>query len=127
MCVSTHVFEQRALDISEQIQKKSIYKFVRAESVNGKRIEFQEQQLNGYNASVRRALPLITTILLEDKDGRQYRVEPDPNGLRFAKGKITYEEYKDVQRNENSHGLRLFCITISGYILVGGAVIWYLF
>ncbi|OXS78720.1 hypothetical protein B1B05_09030 [Domibacillus enclensis] len=127
MCVSTHVFEQRALDITEQIQNKSVYKFVRAEFIDGKRVEFQKQQSNGSNAAAGKYSPLITKVFLEDKDGRQYSIEPDPNGLRFAEGKITYEEYKNLQRNENSHGLRLFCITISGYILGGGALIWYLF
>lgn len=129
MCFSTNLFEQRALDITKQIQKKSIYKFVRADFVDGKSFEFQEQHSNGngYTPSVNKDVPLIAKVILEDDDGRQYSVEPHPNGLRFAEGKITYKEYKELQRNENIRGFRLFFVTISGYVLGGGALIWYLF
>lgn len=129
MCFSHNTFEKRALEITEQIQKKPIYKLVRADFVGGKSFEFYEQNSirNGCNHTFGKDVPLITEVILEDNDGRYYSVEPNPNGLRFAEGKITYKEYEKVQRKENMQGLGLLSISISIYLLVGGTLISYLY
>lgn len=129
MCFSHNTFEQRALEMTEQIQKKSIYKLVRADFIGGKSLEFHEESTirNGFNHTFSKDIPLITEVILEDSDGRHYSVEPNPNGLRFAEGKITCKEYEKLQRKENMQGLGLLSMSISVCLLVGGILITYLY
>ncbi|WP_050182595.1 hypothetical protein [Domibacillus robiginosus] len=129
MCFSNNVFEQQALEMAEQIQKKSIYKFVGANFLGSRRLEFHEQSsnVNDYKDTLGNGTALITEVILEDSDGNQYSIEPNPNGLRFAKGEITYKEYENLEINGNKQGLRLVFITTSIYLLIGGTFIWYLY
>ena len=73
MCVSNHFIEQEAYDFSGKIQKQSLYKFVRT--------ELAENHFNGQHGG---EFPLISKVVLEDKDGKLYYVTPSPNGLKFA-------------------------------------------
>ncbi|MEM1506118.1 hypothetical protein RG959_22255 [Domibacillus sp. 8LH] len=129
MCFSNNAIEQRALEMTEQIQKKSIYKLVRTGFIGGEILELHEQSSirNGFNHTFGKDVPLITEVILEGSDGRHYNIEPNHNGLRFAEGEITYKEYEKLQRKENMQGLGLLSITISIYLLVGGTLISYLY
>lgn len=112
MCFSSNAIEQEAIKVTEQIKKKTIYKFVKADFING---HAHEDDLN-----------LISRITLEDHSGKKYCIEPNPNGLRFAEGTITFHEYKELERNEKKQGTRLLLLTITVYLASGGAFIWYL-
>ncbi|WP_264738018.1 hypothetical protein [Cytobacillus firmus] len=46
------------------------------------------------------AFPLITKVMLQDANGNHYSVSPDEAGLQFAKGEVTYKEYKRLQAKE---------------------------
>lgn len=66
---------------------------------------------------------LITKVILKDTKGKSYIVSPDFNGLKFAKGEITYKEYKRIEKGENIKVISFFSILsvltmITMYILV---------
>lgn len=100
MCVSNNFIEQQAYEYSEKIRKNSLYKFVRTDS------------LDENNGTTRDGLALITKVILEDKDGNLYHVDPNPNGLRFAKKEITYREYKKLQNKETRNAFLTFFVII---------------
>lgn len=83
MCVSNHAFEFQAYKLSEQIIKHTIYQPVKV-------VYFGEKEAGVHQIN---AIELITKIILQDNEGHVYEVEPSENGLRFAKGEITYQEY----------------------------------
>lgn len=96
MCGSTDFIEQQAYDMYEKIRSLSIYNFVTVEYSTGSGPDRNSTKMN-----------LITKVILQDKDGTQYSVEPNPFGLRFAKGEITYKKYRKLQKN---HTFYLFFI-----------------
>jgi hypothetical protein len=83
MCVSNNAFEFQAYKMSEQIIKHTIYQPVKV-------VYFGEKEADVNEIS---AIELITKIILQDNEGHVYEVEPSENGIRFAKGEITYQEY----------------------------------
>lgn len=56
MCFSSNAIEQETIKVTEQIKKKTIYKFVKADFING---HDHEDDLN-----------LISRITLEDHSGK---------------------------------------------------------
>lgn len=89
LCVSNNFVELQAYEFTEKIQESSLYKFVR----------FEKSKNNNFG-SEGVGLDLITQVILQDNDGALYPVEPNLNGLRFAKKEITYNEYKKLQSKE---------------------------
>lgn len=71
-------------------------------------------------------MPLITKLLLEGENGILYSIEPDLNGLRFAKGEITYKEYNNIQKGEKFRGIIYVSISIMAFLLIGWAIVEYL-
>ncbi|WP_142300999.1 hypothetical protein [Bacillus sp. 7884-1] len=59
------------------------------------------------NAAGAKGVALISNVILGDKDGALYSVEPNINGLRFAKGEISYNKYRKLQRRNDVN--MLFC------------------
>lgn len=100
MCFSYNIIEFQAYEMSEKIRLNSIYKFVRVE------------YLEGNNVKKGSGSALITKVILEDKDGTLYSVEPNPNGLGFAKGEITYKEYNKLQNRETINVLGISSVII---------------
>jgi hypothetical protein len=128
VCFSNNSIEQQAFDMSERIRNNSIYKFVGVDFIGGKSLELQNQSMhrNDNNVQTGEQLDLITKVILEDKDGILYSVEPNSNGLRFAKGEITYKEYNKIQKKETVQGLSYFFLAIGTIFLMSWAMIRYL-
>jgi hypothetical protein len=109
VCSSNNFIELQAYNQSEQIRKVSLYKFIRVDysGVN--------------NQGSQSGTALITQVVLEDKDGNVYFVEPSPIGVRFAKGEITYKEYKKLQKRDTLNWIATFCgivIIFSGLMFI---------
>ncbi|WP_174728770.1 hypothetical protein [Mesobacillus harenae] len=51
---------------------------------------------------------MITKVILEDKYGRLFSIEPNDIGLRFAKGDITYNDYLRLQKKGNRQLILIF-------------------
>lgn len=103
MCAPNIFIEQQAYEMYEKIKKNSVYNFIRADYSESSNLGFHLQGDNIIKGSA-----LITKVVLEDKDGTQYYVEPNPTGVRFAKGEITYKEYKKLQKRETVNGIAAF-------------------
>lgn len=88
MCVSNNFIEQQAYKMTEEIRENSRYSVVGVDYSSGKDSQSNE-------------IALITKVFLEDKDGTQYIVEPNVNGLRFAQGEINYKKYQILQRKND--------------------------
>ena len=72
---------------------------------------------NEHHDTLATGTALITKVLLEDKDGTPYSVEPNLNGLRFAKGEISYKKYQKLQR-KNDVTMFLCFFGIIGFFIV---------
>jgi hypothetical protein len=106
MCVSNNFIEQQAYKISKQMQNTALYNVVRIENTDGINLisNIQEEQWNGKD--------FITKVILEDKIGNYYTVKPDNIGLRFAKGEISYKEYRKILQKENLKVYSYFLVSI---------------
>jgi hypothetical protein len=103
VCTPNNFIEQQAYEMYEKIKKNSVYNFIR--------VDYSEGSYQGSHSQVentRSGLALITRVVLEDKNGTLFTVEPNPNGVRFAKGEITYKEYKKLQKRETVNGIATF-------------------
>jgi hypothetical protein len=103
VCGPNNFIELQAYEMFEKIKKSSVYDFIRVDYFGGIVQGSYSQGDNTRNGSA-----LITRVVLEDKDGTLYTVEPNPNGVRFAKGEITYKEYKKLQKRETVIGIAAF-------------------
>jgi hypothetical protein len=103
VCVSNNFVDLQANDFCEKILEHSLYNFV---GVNRSEINYHQKDGN--------ELGFIKTVILQDNDGTVYYVEPNSNGLKFAKQEITYKEYKRLQRKET-------ITAFSGFFLIGGS------
>ncbi|WP_394237541.1 hypothetical protein [Niallia oryzisoli] len=110
MCISNNFIEQQAYEITEAIRKSSTYNVLRAEISGGNSLEFQKQN-DHWNGK-----DFITKVILEDKNGFLYAVKPDYNGLRFAKGEISYKEYNQLQKKEDIKGFSYFFGIIGSFM-----------
>jgi hypothetical protein len=103
VCVSNNFVELQANEFCEMIREHSLYKFI---GVNRSEINYNQKDGNESG--------FIKTVILQDNDGTVYYVEPNSNGLKFAKQEITYAEYKRLQRKETINAF-------SGFFLIGGS------
>jgi hypothetical protein len=103
VCAPNNFIEQQAYEMYEKIRGNSVYKFVRVDYFEG---SIQGSHLQ--DDTERNGAALITRVVLEDKEGALYTVEPNPHGVRFAKGEITYKEYKKLQKKETVNGIATF-------------------
>ncbi|RUL49022.1 MULTISPECIES: hypothetical protein [Lysinibacillus] len=106
MCISSNFIELQAYNICEEIRKQSVYTLVRLEISEGWIIEPQNTQ-NYWDGKA-----LITKVILEDTKGKSYIINPDANGLRFAKGEITYKEYRRIEKSENLKAISFFALLV---------------
>ncbi|WLR55591.1 hypothetical protein LC048_00795 [Mesobacillus subterraneus] len=101
MCVSNNAIEHQAYHYSEKIQESSLYNIVRVDfnggtfikSVEG--ISFKDEFQDMEN------LPLIKSLILQSKAGKQFSVEPDELGVQFAKGYLSYNRYLLAKKQES--------------------------
>ncbi|MBM7607295.1 hypothetical protein JOD29_000532 [Lysinibacillus composti] len=92
MCINNNFIEHHSYQMSEEIRKNSLYEVVRVEVSNGNSLKENEQW---------DSKELVSKIILEDKNKNYYVINPDQFGLRFAKGEISYKEYKQLQKKED--------------------------
>jgi hypothetical protein len=118
VCYSNNFIEQQAYEMSEKIRKNSLYKFVRVEYSIGTSLVSQKQNMPSQEHPTTNGLALITKVILKDKDGTIYSVEPSPNGVRFAKGEISYKEYKKLEQRETYKGIATFLVIIGFFIIL---------
>lgn len=120
MCVSNNAIELQAYHLSQSIQQQSIYEPVKIVYSGGRYVDVTEESEKG-NAGV----DLITKVVLRDKDGNCYEVEPSANGLKFAKGEMTYEEYVKHEKKENRRFITYFSVLTGSFLITGWAFIQY--
>lgn len=104
MCMSTNFIEQQAYEMCEKIKESSVFKFVGVDYLNSSGSRSQDYGINSGG--------LIIKIFLEDNNGSLFIIEPDSNGYRFAKGEITYSEYKKLQNKNNVYGLTIIFVIL---------------
>jgi hypothetical protein len=128
MCSSFDFIENQAFEMSENIRKETIYKFVGLETKKNSDFEKQLDQgkADGCNHVAGTWPDFITMVFLEDEAGNTYSVEPSPTGLRFAKGEITYKEYLTLQKQETVKVKSLFFTAIGFVSLLMFTVKWLL-
>lgn len=83
--------------MSEKIRKDTLYKFIRVDYSDGEA---------GY----------VTKVVLGDKDGTVYSIEPNPIGVKFSRGEISFKEYKKLQKRDTLNVIAIF----SGIIVLFG-------
>ncbi|MGA9224734.1 MAG: hypothetical protein WB217_00155, partial [Mesobacillus sp.] len=100
MCFPNNAIEQQAYRFTEKIHNSSLYKIVRIELI-GRYVDLDsgtplDEQLNSGEH-----LPLIKNVILEDHFGKQYKIEPNVFGLKFAFGELTYRQYVYLRKTES--------------------------
>lgn len=126
MCFSTNAIEHLVYDMSKKIYENSIYKMVRIDFIGCKSVELRNQTKNPFSEDSGEECPLIAKLVLGGDNGTLYDIEPNLNGLKFAKGDITYKEYKNIQKGEWYQGFTFFSISIITILLVGWGMVEYL-
>ncbi|RSD26260.1 hypothetical protein [Mesobacillus subterraneus] len=109
MCVSHQNIDQLAYSTAEQIVQLTIYRPLYIELIGEGRFAIEAGK--PFLAERR---GVISKILLTDKDGNIYRIEPDEIGLQFAQGNIDYKEYLYQQKKGNRQliGLTFGLVTL---------------
>lgn len=107
VCVSNNFVELQTNEFCEKIRNASLYKFVG--------VDYSRNNMNGKEGN---GLDLINTVILQDNDGTVYHVEPNSNGLKFAKQEISYKEYKKLQRKETIGVFSGFFLILGSFIAV---------
>ncbi|CAG9609857.1 hypothetical protein NEOCIP111885_03600 [Pseudoneobacillus rhizosphaerae] len=128
MCSPFHFIEQQAFEMSEKIRKETIYKFVNVEVSESSNLESQKSYAhsNGYEYNSQPRAGYITKVILVDEKGALFPVEPSMDGLRFAKGEISYKEYNKRQKKETINLVSVFFVAVGLIGLVMLTVKWYL-
>jgi hypothetical protein len=121
VCSPFHFIEQEAFKMSEKIRNETIYKFVNVEVSESSSLESQLGKVDSKscNQHSRTWAGYITKVILEDDKGKQYLIEPSIDGLRFAKGEITYQEYRKHQKRETINIVSIFFLAVGliGFVM----------
>jgi hypothetical protein len=128
VCSPFHFIEQQAFEMSEKIRKETIYKFVNVEISERSILESQKSYAhsNGCDYDSKPWAGYITKVILEDEKGALFPVEPSLDGLRFAKGEISYKEYNKRQKKETINLVSVFLVAVGLISLVMLSVKYYL-
>lgn len=121
MCISNNEIERQAYIMSEKIRNNSIYKSIGMEFVGTENLMFQNQPLEDILA--KKDLSLVSKVILEDSKGMRFAIEPNEIGLSYAKGEITYKEYKQMQNKESKLFIGYLVALSSGFFLVSWAAL----
>ncbi|WP_316572377.1 hypothetical protein [Neobacillus sp. YIM B06451] len=111
MCVSNHAFEMQSYKLSEEIRRNSIYTPVAVVCSGGERVNFGNQFVHPDG--------FIEKVVLQDKEGNDFEVEPSENGLRFAKGEISYNDYQRLQKKDDRKAIALFAGAAGSFFIIG--------
>lgn len=104
MCVSNNFIELQAYEFSEKIREDSLYRYVG--------VEYSKSNINRVEGN---GLDLITKVILQDNDGTLYHIDPNSNGLKFAKQEITYKQYQRLQKRETINAFSGFFLIIGSF------------
>ncbi len=115
MCVSNNAFEMQSYRLSEEIRKNSIYTPVAVVYSGGKRVNFDNPFVY--------PVGFIEKLILQDKVGNIYEVEPSDSGLRFAKGEISYNDYQRMQKKDDRKAIALFAGAVSSLFIMGWGIL----
>ncbi|WP_082232848.1 hypothetical protein [Halobacillus massiliensis] len=115
MCVSNNVFELQAYRMYQQIIKSSVYSPITVECAGGRNIDLTCQEVESTD--------LIKEIALKDKEGHLFRIKPHEEGLRFANGEITYEEYEGIIKINNRKAITYTSIMAASLMITGVAFV----
>lgn len=115
MCVSNNAFELQAYHMSKEIRENSIYLPVAIEYIGGKTVDLPTHEIEPSE--------LITKVIVKDREGNYYEIEPNEKGLRFAKGEITYNEYVKLKRKENRRFFTYFAGITGSFFITGWTLI----
>ncbi|GGF36139.1 hypothetical protein GCM10010954_38900 [Halobacillus andaensis] len=115
MCVSNHTFEMQAYRMFEKINSYSIYLPVKLIYMGNETVDLIAEEPDSFK--------LIDKIVLKDSDGRLYEVEPSENGLKFAQGQLTYQEYIEFQKTAKKKVMIYLSLFISVFLGTGWAFI----
>ncbi|CEG29009.1 hypothetical protein BN1002_03937 [Bacillus sp. B-jedd] len=113
MCVSNNVLEIQTNKLSDEIRLNTIFTPVAFVYHNGQRVNL--------GASFLHQAGFIKRVVLQDTEGNVYEVDPTENGLRFAKGEISYRDYQLLEKKENRKAITLFTGAIGFLFLIGWA------
>ena len=119
MCISNNEIERQAYIMCEKIRRNSIYKPISIEFIGEKQIELQNQPLE--DLLVKKDLPLVSKVILEDEKGMRFDIEPTEIGLRYAIGEITFMEYKQLQNKASKLFVGYLIALSSGFLLMSWA------
>jgi hypothetical protein len=121
VCSPFHFIEEEAFEMSEKIRNETIYRFVNVEVSESSSLGSQPDKVdsNSCNQHSRSWAGYITKVILEDDKGKQYLIEPSIDGLRFAKGEITYQEYRKHQKRETINIVSIFFMAVAliGFVM----------
>jgi hypothetical protein len=121
VCVSHHNIEQQAYHNAEQIRQYTKYDPLYIQFIGAGRFAFEKGEPLPVNSP-----GVISKIVLADRDGNQYPIEPDELGLRFACGEIDYKDYLRKQKKENRHLIGLTLALVAGFGTAGWGFITFL-
>ncbi|MFC7319272.1 hypothetical protein [Halobacillus campisalis] len=111
MCVSDHTFEMQAYHMFEKISSYSIYLPVKLICMGNEIVDLTAEEPDSFK--------LIEKIVLKGNDGRLYEVEPSENGLKFAQGQLTYQEYIELQKTAKKK-LMIYLSLYTGVFFAAG-------
>jgi hypothetical protein len=114
VCSPFHFIEQEAFEMSEKIRNETIYKFVNVEVSESSSQGSQQYKVdsNSCNEHSETWAGYIKKVILEDDKGNLFLIEPSMDGLRFAKGEITYQEYGKLQKRETINIVSIFFMAV---------------
>ncbi|WP_101842565.1 hypothetical protein [Halobacillus sp. Marseille-P3879] len=115
MCVSNHTFEIQAYRMFEKIKACSIYSPVGLIYMGNETVDL--------TVEAPETIKLIDKIVLRGRDGTLYEVEPSENGLKFAQGELTYEEYVEEKKTTNRKVITYLSLITSAFFATGWAFI----
>jgi len=128
LCFSNDSIEKQIYEISERIQKKSLYTVVRIDCLGEETLTLQKSHSSeDVNEIMHSEIPVISKIILKDKNDNHYTIRPTSLGLNFAEGKLTYNEYKMQEHREELKGYGIFAFILSFFLFTGWIFVTYFF
>gem|GEM_PF-5737156 len=122
MCLDNNAIEHQAKNFFKEIQEHSIYQPIKLLVDEGKYIPvLDNNEIECITSSV-----LIKKIFLSDSDGKLYAIEPNRNGLRFAKGEMNYREYSWKCKKEMGYGIVILLMSLGFLISFGWIIVKFL-
>ncbi|MBT2685410.1 hypothetical protein [Bacillus sp. ISL-37] len=117
MCVSNNAIELQAYHFFEKIQESSVYNIVRVDFIGGNFLECDQGISLRDEFQYIANLTLIKNLILQTKSGKQFYVEPDELGLRFAKGELSYRQYL-LAKKQKSRNMLCYTFGFTGLFTV---------